>query len=102
MLHDENKYPQPERFYPERYLREDGTLNPAAPDPAEAAFGFGRRICPGRHLARASVWMSVASVLATFDIQKAVDEAGNTIEPRIEYTAGLIRREALIDLGKRG
>ncbi|KAF7789967.1 hypothetical protein EIP86_000915 [Pleurotus ostreatoroseus] len=90
MLHDEDKYPQPERFYPERYLREDGTLNPAAPDPAEAAFGFGRRICPGRHLARASVWMSVASVLATFDIQKAVDEAGNAIEPRIEYTAGLI------------
>ncbi|KAJ3553128.1 hypothetical protein NM688_g3784 [Phlebia brevispora] len=90
MLHDESKYPQPEQFQPERYLNSDGTIDPRAPDPSEAAFGFGRRICPGRHLARASVWMTVACTLATFDIEKTVDKSGRIVEPRIDYTPGLI------------
>lgn len=36
-------------------------------------------------------WMAVASLIAVFDIYKPVDASGNTIEPRYEYTAGLIR-----------
>lgn len=91
ILHDERRYPQPDRFYPERFLNDDGTFNSAAPDPLEAAFGFGRRICPGRFLAMADVWLTVASVLAAFNIKKAVDEYGRTIEPSGEYTPGLIR-----------
>ena len=91
MFHDERRYPEPDRFDPGRFLNEDGTLNMSAADPAEAAFGFGRRICPGRHLAMASVWITAASILATFNIEKAVDEAGNIIEPGKAYTPGLIR-----------
>ena len=39
--HDENKYPNPEVFMPERFLRRDGTLNE---DKVSWIFGFGRRI----------------------------------------------------------
>ncbi|THG97876.1 hypothetical protein EW026_g4215 [Hermanssonia centrifuga] len=91
ILHDETRYPQSDEFDPCRYLTADGKLNPAAPDPiTEAAFGYGRRICPGRHLAVASVWLTVASILATFDIEKPTDEHGQPIEPSGAYTSGTI------------
>ncbi|KAJ7454131.1 cytochrome P450 [Mycena latifolia] len=83
ILHDEAMYPDPHAFKPERFLI-DGKANPAVRDP-DAAFGFGRRVCPGRYLATSSVWITVASILATFDINKAVDDMGNTIEPTGEY-----------------
>ena len=49
------------------------------------------RICPGRWLAIDTVWITIASVLAVYNIRKAVDEDGNPIEPTTEYTTGLIR-----------
>jgi len=45
MLHDENVYPDPASFNPDRFMR-DGKLNPDVPDPALMAFGFGRRYAP--------------------------------------------------------
>ncbi|KAJ7209147.1 cytochrome P450 [Mycena pura] len=83
-----NVYPEPHAFKPERFLL-DGKLNPAVKNP-EVAFGFGRRMCPGRHMALSSIWITVASILATFDITKAVDEEGKVIEPSYEYLSGLI------------
>jgi hypothetical protein len=42
MLHNDIVYPDPFDFKPERFMK-DGQLDPAARDPAHAAFGFGRR-----------------------------------------------------------
>lgn len=92
ILHDEERYPNPDAFDPTRYLTPEGVLDRSAPDPTvDAAFGFGRRICVGRHFAMDSLWIAIAYILATLDIQKAVDEAGNVVEPSGEYTPGLIR-----------
>jgi hypothetical protein len=41
-------------------------------------------------MAQWSVWISAASILATFDISKTIDEKGVPIEPSGEYTSGLI------------
>ncbi|KAF7350121.1 Cytochrome P450 [Mycena venus] len=89
ILHDETVYPEPYTFRPERFLLDDGSPNPAVPDP-EVAFGYGRRLCPGRHMASASLWITVSSVLAAFDITKAVDEDGREIEPSYEFDSGFI------------
>ena len=77
-------------FDPTRYLTSDGKLDKNAPNPYEVAFGFGRRICPGRHLALENVWINAAYILATMNIEKTTDEHGNVIEPSGEYTTGLL------------
>ncbi|KAJ7469321.1 cytochrome P450 [Mycena galericulata] len=88
ILHNESMYPDPYAFKPERFLL-DGKLNPAVRDP-QAVFGFGRRICPGRHMAMSSIWISIASILATFDITKAVGNNGEILEPSFQYTSELV------------
>ncbi|KAJ7609821.1 cytochrome P450 [Roridomyces roridus] len=84
ILHDEKVYPDPHTFNPERFLG----ANPQ-PDP-NAAFGFGRRICPGRHVATDSIWIAVVSVLAMFNITKEVSEDGEVVEPSYQYEGGAI------------
>jgi cytochrome P450 len=61
-------YPEPETFNPERFLNADGSLRD---DPIlTSAFGFGKRICPGRHLADATLFLVVASLFSTFNIER--------------------------------
>ena len=60
---DEDMYPDPTRFKPHRYFK-DGLWNPDIRDPALAAFGFGKRICPGRFLAKEFLWIVISSILA--------------------------------------
>ncbi|KAI0634017.1 CyP450 monooxygenase [Trametes polyzona] len=93
---DPRMYPDPERFNPERFLK-DGKINPAVQDPNTFAFGYGRRlrcvnrICPGRHFAEASLFIMIASVLHTLAVEQAVDEHGNTIQPEAKMTYGVIQ-----------
>ncbi|KAI9566868.1 CyP450 monooxygenase [Boletus coccyginus] len=87
MTHNEHKYPDPMRFMPERYIDANGRLTD---DIAEQQFGFGRRICVGKYLAEASVWIAMVSVLAVFDINKAKDERGREIDVVPKYTPGVI------------
>ncbi|GJE96530.1 cytochrome P450 [Phanerochaete sordida] len=79
ILHDPTLYPEPHRFRPERFLRADGSLNPDARVPVEG-FGFGRRICPGRHFAQDMLWITIAHVLAVFEIQP-VGDASRKVDP---------------------
>ncbi|KAF9269239.1 cytochrome P450 [Marasmius fiardii PR-910] len=94
MLHDETVYPDPFSFKPERFLTSDGQLDPNVPDPARAVFGFGKRICPGRHMAYSSVWSVISSVLTVFNISKSLNPDGSVNEPTYEYVSALVSRPA--------
>ncbi|KAM6496682.1 Cytochrome P450 [Amanita muscaria] len=74
---NEEKYPDPEAFQPQRFMKADGTLGD---ENINYSYGFGRRICPGRHMADQAVWLMIVSILATFKISKAKDENGNEID----------------------
>ncbi|KAF8521782.1 cytochrome P450 [Hysterangium stoloniferum] len=63
ILHSEAMYgPDTMEFKPERFLH-----SPDMKDPA-AAFGFGRRACPGRAMAESSLFITIASILHVFNI----------------------------------
>lgn len=64
-------------------------LNRDVPDPT-AAFGFGRRTCPGRYFADASIWAAIVSILSVYDISKAVDKDGVEIVPSEDVTPGML------------
>ena len=67
IFHDPSIYPEPDVFKPERFLNSDGNLRD---DPVMlSAFGFGKRICPGRHFVDATLFIFVASVLSAFRIE---------------------------------
>ncbi|KIJ14694.1 hypothetical protein PAXINDRAFT_12521 [Paxillus involutus ATCC 200175] len=88
--HDETRYPNASQFIPERFFTPEGRLNDD--DPAQFIFGFGRRICPGRHTADASMWIGIAMLLATFHFAHAKDAQGNDIEFKPSFVHGGTRR----------
>ncbi|EMD36016.1 hypothetical protein CERSUDRAFT_52754 [Gelatoporia subvermispora B] len=77
-----DKY-DPHMFIPERFL------DPSRPviDLSAWAFGFGRRICPGKFLARNSIFVFVTTLLWAFDISPS--SAGRT---DMHFTEFLVRR----------
>ena len=88
ILHDPEIYPDPEEFKPERFLNDDGSVRD---DPAlSLAFGVGKRICPGRHHAEATIFIVTSSVLSVFNVGKAIDQSGNEI--RIKEAVSTERR----------
>ncbi|KAE9388250.1 cytochrome P450 [Gymnopus androsaceus JB14] len=77
------------QFHPERFLNPDGTLNSKIPYP-DAAFGFGRRVCPGKAFAQCSLWLAVASLLVCFDFARALDKDGVEIDPSTDCMDGML------------
>ncbi|KAI0669064.1 cytochrome P450 [Trametes maxima] len=90
MLHDPELYHDPFTFEPGRFLPgRDGKVPET--DPRKIAFGFGRRICPGIHLAEASVLVAAAMLLSIYDISDAKTKEGVPITPEtVKYTGGTI------------
>jgi len=80
MMKNPEDYPDPDDFKPERFLDGSGKINPNVRDPYTMAFGFGRRICPGRHLSRNGLVLFAASTLHVFDITPGCDASGRPIE----------------------
>ncbi|KAJ7018188.1 cytochrome P450 [Mycena alexandri] len=75
---DRSIYSAPESFFPERFLpKPAGKEEPRF----SSAYGFGRRICTGQYLGDQSLWIGIASILATCRISNVNDERGNVIVP---------------------
>ncbi|THH21249.1 hypothetical protein EW146_g258 [Bondarzewia mesenterica] len=82
MVHDENVYTEPNIFRPERFMPEDGADAP--PDPRILTYGFGRRRCPGAHLANAVLYLNVSRILALYTICPEVKD-GNPSPPPLDF-----------------
>ncbi|KAI0309838.1 cytochrome P450 [Amylostereum chailletii] len=82
MSHDASEYHDPMSFNPDRFLQSTKVR-----EPNTIAFGWGKRICPGRFVAENSLWLYVATILTCFDIQSV-----DGVVPQRKYTSGLASR----------
>ncbi|KAG5348693.1 hypothetical protein C0989_008895, partial [Termitomyces sp. Mn162] len=64
--HDQSYFEDHDRFMPERFLDSEGKFKP---EYATSAFGLGRRTCPGIPFAERSLWISIATMLWTFNVR---------------------------------
>ena len=76
-------YPNPHTFDPRRFLGapEYADAKPFPADKTSPSFGWGRRICPGEHLATNSVFITIAKICWAFKVRKYVDENGKEEVP---------------------
>ncbi|KAJ7577362.1 cytochrome P450 [Mycena floridula] len=83
--HDREVYGEDaDDFKPERHLDEHGKLRSATPDTKDEShlsYGFGRRICVGRHVANNSLFIWMASLIWCFNIRPGKDAQGNDVVP---------------------
>ncbi|TDL17085.1 cytochrome P450 [Rickenella mellea] len=86
MMYDPELFPDPEVFRPERFL---DTKNPRLID-FNLPFGFGRRICPGLHVASQSLWIFMARLLWAYDILPALDADKKPVLPDLEAFVGML------------
>jgi cytochrome P450 len=95
MSRDGSVYKDPELFNPDRFRPKEsgGSGEPYL----QAPFGFGRRICVGMHLALASVWIELATIVATMDIKSPAGSHGEEIKPIVEFSTGLSSHPAHFD-----
>ncbi|KAI0055362.1 cytochrome P450 [Artomyces pyxidatus] len=96
LTQDPMLFAAPEKFYPERFLGKD--LDPRLVD-FTMPFGFGRRMCPGMHVALQSVFIVVARILWAFDLVPASD--GELPDVNAKAAIGLTRGPAPFKFGVR-
>ncbi|TFK25338.1 cytochrome P450 [Coprinopsis marcescibilis] len=89
LLHNEDIYPDPFAFNPDRFMKEGKLDFQSQRDPSFACWGYGRRKCPGRYMAYPAVWLAITHLLYCFDIMRAKDEYGNDIDPPEEFISAL-------------
>lgn len=119
MLHNKDVFVDPFTFNPERFLTGENLKEINAH--YSTAWGYGRRcviatcpvlysiihgvlpvfrICPGRHMAASTVWITLAQILAVYDIQKSTDKDGRVIEPKMELSSFGITLSVFRSLGR--
>ncbi|KAI5116388.1 hypothetical protein M0805_006560 [Coniferiporia weirii] len=82
--HNPDVYQDPLVFNPDRFLPSQNPALGRAPetDPRQFVFGFGRRTCPGMHLADAFLFITISTVLSSFTIAPKLDTSGQPVLPK--------------------
>ncbi|KAG2136036.1 cytochrome P450 [Suillus clintonianus] len=90
MARNPEKYPNPTKFVPERHMSKVSVEAPSAHGPdISFAFGFGRRVCVGRHVADASLFAAVVNILAVFRVERALGWNVGPDAEGVKWTGGV-------------
>ncbi|KAF1943600.1 cytochrome P450 [Clathrospora elynae] len=76
-----------EKFIPERFVE---ATDPRLVNHKFGCFGFGRRICPGMHVALQSLYIVIARMMWAFDIVPTIVNGKPFIPGADDFTTGLV------------
>ncbi|PBK86254.1 cytochrome P450 [Armillaria gallica] len=97
IFRDPDIFPDPERFDPQRWLTPDGTIGNEIKN---YNFGFGRRVCPGMHVANRSLFINTALLMWAFNVfQDGIDTMGLTESPTLHPLPFEVVFEPRIEVG---
>ncbi|KAI7855699.1 cytochrome P450 [Circinella umbellata] len=95
--HNEDFYPDADKFVPDRYLNNLRPMYATASGPIEERdqfnFGFGRRVCIGTYLAELEIFNIWVRLFSSCKIEPIIDENGEPQYPdidRIAYAAAIL------------
>ncbi|KAG2099581.1 cytochrome P450 [Suillus discolor] len=77
IANDPEVFPEPHRFNPQRWIDDAGRVRG---DLKFFTFGFGRRVCPGQHVANRSVFINTALILWAFRLSENPAAKIDTLE----------------------
>ncbi|SCZ89951.1 BZ3500_MvSof-1268-A1-R1_Chr1-3g01685 [Microbotryum saponariae] len=81
---DPEVYPEPNVFNPDRFIVDDKLVGTKYAERGHHAYGFGRRICPGMHIADRSLFIVFTRMMWACKIEHEVDEHGVPIPVDID------------------
>ncbi|KAI8746495.1 1,25-dihydroxyvitamin D(3) 24-hydroxylase, mitochondrial-like isoform X2 [Biomphalaria glabrata] len=85
MSHDENIFPDPDEFRPDRWMRGEEEV---APSPFSfVPFGFGTRSCVGRRIAESQIYLATIQILQRYWLKKS-DKFDIKPSVRTQFTPG--------------
>jgi len=90
LVKDPNLFDDPETFDPSRFLtphKPAGNWNGKIESDFTIPFGFGRRVCPGMHVALKSMFISMARIFWAFDLLPTAE--GSCIDPTKTICRGI-------------
>ena len=73
VLNNPKYFPEPEKFQPERFLKEVDSKLVYEPHPALVYFGIGKRECLGKSLAKTELFLFLSALVHTFDFEPTDD-----------------------------
>ncbi|TIB96000.1 cytochrome P450 [Wallemia mellicola] len=82
MSMDERLFKDPHLLNPQRYIDD--------PELPVFVFGFGRRVCPGQHLAEATLLLEFSTIVWALNIEQARDEKGKPIPINTDHATGFL------------
>ncbi|BGP35857.1 hypothetical protein JCM10296v2_007709 [Rhodotorula toruloides] len=82
---DPEVYPEPEKFNPDRSIKDGKLVGTKYSDVGHHGYGFGRRVCPGKHIADRSLFVVFTRLLWTLNLRPAIDPAtGKEVPPSVD------------------
>ncbi|KAI9493660.1 cytochrome P450 [Zychaea mexicana] len=86
---NEQVFPEAEKFIPTRFLSNLKTMSAAANSSIETRdhynFGWGRRICPGIHLAEVEMYNILVRVFAYATVEAPLNDKGEPVLPDLDH-----------------
>ncbi|XP_019731054.1 cytochrome P450 [Hippocampus comes] len=73
--HDDSVFPEPNRFLPQRWLRQENTKQQQHPF-GSVPFGFGIRACLGRRVAELEMYLLLSTLIARFEVRPDPNSTG--------------------------